>query len=279
MRRRRTAIAAALVALAGLVGGGWWVAGDHPRSTAAAAAPVAAQEKFVPYRDPAAGFAIDHPASWRAEAIDDGVCCTSAVRTRSASSAPCWPAGRCHEPRGHARVTDAVLSAPEAGLGVLEATATTLGGLPRGLLPLHLRCGGQPGRAHALVRLRRPDDVHAGLPSLARFRIRGTGTGLRRCRRLVPDPEVLMALRVPNRIPGRVSVMVVAVVALVATGLLVRTERNAAGIHRQDLEHRDRGGRDQQRHRFDPSAGGDQHPGRAGRRGIGAAGPTGRPHR
>ncbi|MGQ0464817.1 MAG: hypothetical protein ACT4QG_05815 [Sporichthyaceae bacterium] len=37
--------------------------------------------------------------------------------------------------------------------------------------------------------------------------------------------------RLPDRIPGRVSVVVVAVIAVVATVLLVRTERNAASIH------------------------------------------------
>lgn len=37
--------------------------------------------------------------------------------------------------------------------------------------------------------------------------------------------------RMPDRIPGRITVVVVAAIALVATGLLVRTERNAASIH------------------------------------------------
>ena len=38
-------------------------------------------------------------------------------------------------------------------------------------------------------------------------------------------------VRVPDRLPGRTTVLVVAVIALVATVLLVRTERNAASIH------------------------------------------------
>lgn len=39
-----------------------------------------------------------------------------------------------------------------------------------------------------------------------------------------------MRLQVPDRIPGRITVVLVAVIALVATGLLVRAERNAAAI-------------------------------------------------
>jgi hypothetical protein len=120
----------ALLALALLAGGGWWIAGDHPRSEAAAA-PVAAPEKLVPYTDPAAGFAIDHPASWRVETIDGGVLlhvgAQDAVSVKRTVLAQPVDASNLEDLRA---VTDAVLAAPEAGLDVLRTTPTTLGGLP-----------------------------------------------------------------------------------------------------------------------------------------------------
>jgi hypothetical protein len=109
-------------------GGGWWVvSGD----SADAMAPVAAQERLASFSDPANGFAIDHPVGWRAEPIDGGVLLhvggQDAVSVKRTVLEKPVDATNLEDMRA---VTDAVLGAPEAGLTVLAATPTTLGGLP-----------------------------------------------------------------------------------------------------------------------------------------------------
>ncbi|MGQ0464814.1 MAG: hypothetical protein ACT4QG_05800 [Sporichthyaceae bacterium] len=125
-RRKRIATCAAMLAFAG----SWWVARGVDDSVAA---PVASQTTvgYQGYRDPAAGFALEYPPGWRSEAIPGGVLFRvggqDAVSVKRTTLAKPVDASNVADLRA---VTDAVLGAPEVGLEVLEATPTTLAGLP-----------------------------------------------------------------------------------------------------------------------------------------------------
>ncbi|MGQ0844694.1 MAG: hypothetical protein ACT4QF_11210 [Sporichthyaceae bacterium] len=94
-------------------------------------APAAATPPLASYRDPVAGFAIDHPVGWRAEPIGGGVLFRlggrDAVSVKRTTLARPVNGTNVADMRA---VTDAVLTAPEAGLNVVAAKPTTLGGLP-----------------------------------------------------------------------------------------------------------------------------------------------------
>lgn len=98
---------------------------------AAVAAPAPQSPAVVPYLDPAGGFAIEHPVGWRPESIEGGVLLhvggQDAVSVKRTELAEPVDATNLADLRA---VTDAVLGAPEAGLKVLQAAPTTLGGLP-----------------------------------------------------------------------------------------------------------------------------------------------------
>jgi hypothetical protein len=129
--RWRRSLAALLVGGA-FLGGGWWYADrDAERAGNAAAASAAATvpAEFRSYRG--TGFTIDHPASWRPEAITDGV--LFRIGGQDAVSVKRTTLARPVSGRNVAdmrAVTDAVLTAPEVGINVLRAAPTTLGGLP-----------------------------------------------------------------------------------------------------------------------------------------------------
>ena len=125
--RRRLRLGAAVLVGAVVVSGGWWTAAHHETSDVV----VAAAADLRTYRDPAAGFSIDHPAGWRAEPIDGGVLFRiggqDAVSIKRTTLARPVSGNNVADMRA---VTDAVLTAPEVGLNVLRAAPTTLGGLP-----------------------------------------------------------------------------------------------------------------------------------------------------
>jgi hypothetical protein len=137
-----------LVALVVLVGlsTAWLVmrrGGDDPRTDTG----------LVAYVDPAAGFAIGHPAGWSVDRVPDGVTFTAAGR--NAVSVRRSPLAHPVDPRNVAElraVTDAVLSAPAAHLDVLNATPTTVDGRP-GVFYLYTfpAAGGRGAHTHYFV--------------------------------------------------------------------------------------------------------------------------------
>ncbi|MGQ0464818.1 MAG: hypothetical protein ACT4QG_05820 [Sporichthyaceae bacterium] len=127
-RLRRLALAGGLT-LGLLVGGAaLGVAGGSSHAPVLAAA---STEQVVPYRDPAGRFEFSHPAGWRPESVDGGVLLhvggQDAVSVKRTELAEPVDSTNLADLRA---VTDAVLGAPEAGLKVLQASPTTLGGLP-----------------------------------------------------------------------------------------------------------------------------------------------------
>lgn len=127
-RRRRRKRIATLVAVAAF-GGSWWLARGVEDTVAAAAASTGTG--YQSYRDPAAGFAMQYPPGWKPEAIAGGVLFRvggqDAVSVKRTTLAKPVDAANVADLRA---VTDAVLAAPEVGLKVLQATPTTLAGLP-----------------------------------------------------------------------------------------------------------------------------------------------------
>lgn len=135
-RLRRLAVAGGLT-LGLLVGGtalGASGGGRSPQAPMLAAAQsrsTGADQQVVPYRDPAGRFEFSYPVGWQPEAVEGGVMLhvggQDAVSVKRTELAEPVDATNLADLRA---VTDAVLGAPEAGLKVLQASPTTLGGLP-----------------------------------------------------------------------------------------------------------------------------------------------------
>lgn len=134
-RVRRLGVAGGLT-LGLLVGGaalGASGGGGSPQAPALAAAqsPSTGADAVVPYRDPAGRFEFAYPVGWQPETVDGGVLLhvggQDAVSVKRTELAEPVDATNLADLRA---VTDAVLGAPEAGLKVLAASPTTLGGLP-----------------------------------------------------------------------------------------------------------------------------------------------------
>lgn len=134
MTVRRTVAAAmlgiGLVAAGIALGPGERGVAGVPVAAATPAEPVPS-DGVVAYSDPASGFAIEHPAGWTAETVEGGVLLhvggQDAVSVKRTELAKPVDAANLEDMRA---VTDAVLGAPEAGLKVMTAEPTTLGGLP-----------------------------------------------------------------------------------------------------------------------------------------------------
>lgn len=126
---RRVRWSAAALIGAVVVSGAWWFTDHQTRDSGDVA--VAVAKDLRTYRNPAAGFSIDHPAGWRTEPIEGGVLFRvggqDAVSVKRTTLARAVAGNNVADMRA---VTDAVLTAPEVGIDVLRAAPTTLGGLP-----------------------------------------------------------------------------------------------------------------------------------------------------